>query len=189
MLKEPRGAGRVRAVEQKVMIDNLPQKFKTYLFYFPGPNRTVYADTESSLIQFALDAGGNLLASVILNDHLQFELFSRLFEVKNFPTIVITANSKLASIKSGKVRSTLFSILENKRLLKNPEKTLDSVGKMFNLFLRKDVRGAQKQSKKDQRFATLSHARDVFVGALGKIEVTVSVFKGLLDITAKRRKD
>ncbi len=159
-------------VGDNVFLQNLPAEYKVYLFYYPGamPDERL----EKALRNLGEMTGKNLFVNIgRLNDPEHEKIVGR-FEIKNYPVILITAVGSLAA-PQGEFCSA-YARLDSKRLLGSPERTVECVQELFNLFLRGEVAKAISQAKWKQR-AELA-------AVLGRY--ITDALKGLKDFVASR---
>ena len=142
-----------RDVGENVFFDNLPSDYKVFIFYYPAPMPN--EDLESALRNLGNIAGKNLFVNIgWLNDD-KYDTITKLFDIKNFPVIIVTAIDKLASPPTE--FSTAFVKIEDKRLLNSTNLAIECVQTVFNLFIQGKISEAMSQVKRYERGALISH--------------------------------
>ena len=142
-----------RDVGENVFFDNLPSDYKVFIFYYPAPMPN--EDLESALRNLGNIAGKNLFVNIgWLNDD-KYDTITKLFDIKNFPVIIVTAIDKLASPPTE--FSTAFVKIENKRLLNSTNLAIECVQTVFNLFIQGKISEAMSRVKRYERGALTSH--------------------------------
>lgn len=155
-----------------VFLDNLPADYKVYLFYYGGamPDEAL----ESRLRQLGEMTGNNLFVNIgTLGDPRYGEITGR-FEIKKYPVIILTAIDSLASPAAEYL--TTYVRLDSRNMLDSPDRTIECVQELFNLFLQGKVSEAIAHAKWQERTELLAQVGHFFAGAL----------KGLRDFVAGR---
>lgn len=118
-----------RDVGENVFFDNLPSDSEVYLFYYPGamPNK----ELESKLREFGNNTGKNLFVNIGRLNDPNFKKIVNNFGVKDFPVIIVTANSRLASHPIE--FETAYVKLDSKKVLNSTDLTIDCAQKLFLL--------------------------------------------------------
>jgi hypothetical protein len=170
---------------ENVYLDSLPVDYKVYAFYYAGTLSNELL--ENKLRKLGDITGKNLFVNFgKLSDPRHDEIVER-FGVKKYPVIVVTAIDPLAS-PAGEYL-TAYARLDGKHLLDSPERTIECVQALFNLFLQGKVSQAISQAKWKQRKALVADLGQFFAGALKGIrdyivetDITVSVVEGKFEL-------
>ena len=164
-----------RDVGENILFADLPTDYKVYALYFSGepPDSSL----EDALRSFGKKTGKNLMMYMGSQGDPQLDRILARFEVKTYPVIIMTALADLASPVDDYV--TTYARLDNLRLLSSPERTVQCVEKIFNLFLRGEVAQAISQAKKGQRAEILA----AVLGLFGSAFKTIGGFISERDIT------
>lgn len=174
-----------KAVGENVFFADLPTDCKVYAFYFSGamPNPAL----ESKLRDLGQKTGKNLYVNIAgLNDpqlgHVQAK-----FSIKKYPAIAITALAGLASPAMEHV--TTFARLDGEKLFDSPDKTVECVQEVFNLFIQGKVAEAISQAKWAQRKELVAALTRYFTGALKSLgnyiathDISFALAEGKLDL-------
>jgi hypothetical protein len=150
ILSEPKGEGPERDVGQNIFLDDLQAAYKVYVFYYPGamPNEGL----ETKLQKLGQDAGTNLFVNIGKLDDPKYYEIAKKFGIKKKPVIIMTGIDGIASLNDGSDFSTVYVKLDNKDLFKDIESTVESIQRLFNLFIQGDIFQALEQGKKDNAF-------------------------------------
>jgi hypothetical protein len=174
-----------RDVGENVFLDNLPSDYNVYLFYYPGamPNETL----ESHLRNLGNSTGKNLFVNFGKLNDPNYSKIANLFQIKNLPVIVMTAVADLASPVSSYFN--VYIRIDNKKLIDNPDKTVEFLQKLFNLFISGNVAEALNEVKKDDRKLLIASFTKVVGDALkglGKFisetDISFSVVEGKFEL-------
>jgi hypothetical protein len=163
------GSG-ARDFGENVLFENLPAEYKVYAFYYPGD----MADPalEQALRNLAETTGKNLFVNIgRLNDPQLDKIVTR-FQVDHYPVIIVTADASLASAEGETV--TAYARLDDKRLLKAPERAVECVRELFNLFLQGKVADAVARAKGRERAEMARAVGEFFLGALKPVAAFIS---------------
>ena len=111
----------------------------------------------------------------------------QLFEIRDYPVVVITAVAHLAA--SADRSFSAFVRLDDKRLLSDPARTADLAQRIFVLFLTGEVAKALSTAKSAQRKAGLRAVLNVITRALSQVarfiadrDITVSLATGTFEL-------
>jgi len=185
ILAEKPAEGKIdKDVGENVFFADLPAEYKVYAFYYGGAmaNETL-VDRLRTLGELA---GKNLFVNLgHLNDPKYDEIQKR-FEIQKFPVIIVTAIDALAS-PAGEYL-TAFVRLEGK-LLDSPDRTIECVQELFNLFLQGKVSEAMCHAKWQQRKELLNGLTSFFAGALKSLkefvferDISISILTGKFEL-------
>lgn len=180
VLSEPVGET-TREIGENVFFDNLPPDSEVYLLYYPGamPNK----ELENKLRDFGNNAGKNLFVNIGKLNDPNFKKISNKFDLGNFPVIIVTASSKLASHSDE--YETAYVKLDSKNLLNSLDLAIDCVQKLFLLFIQGKIAEALRQPGKYDRKALISRLNGVITNALKGVEVSASLLGGKLEVKWK----
>jgi len=175
-----------RAFGEDVFLADLPAEYKVYVFYYAGAmgNETL----EARLRTLGEITGKNLFVN--LGRNLKDPLYGKIrkrFEIKKFPVIIVTAIDALASPAGEHL--TAFARLDNKSLLGSPDRTIECVQELFNLFLEGKVSEAMSHAKWQERKESLNGLTGFFTGALKSLkdfiferDISISVVTGTFEL-------
>src|SRR5262249_6055868 len=117
-----------RDIGENVLFYDLPLDYKVYAFYYPSAMGD--PELEQRLRDLGRITGQNLLVNIGgLNDP-QLGRIQTLFGIRNYPVIVVTALSDLAS--PANEYFTAYARLDSKHLLNSAVRTVECVEKLFN---------------------------------------------------------
>jgi hypothetical protein len=170
---------------ENVLLDDIPGECKVYAFYYPGEMRN--NALEKRLRELGKITGENLFVNIgALNDPRLGEIQKR-FGIRKYPVIVVTAIDALASPANEYL--TAYARLDSKHLLDSPDRTIECVQELFNLFIQGRVSEAIARAKWQQRSDLLSQIGNFFVAALKGIgdfildtDISVSFVEGKLEL-------
>ena len=177
--------GQGKDVGKNVFLDNLPLEYKVYLFYYPGamPNK----DLETSLRKLGNMTGNNLFVNFGKLNDPNYGKITNHFQIKKLPVIVMTAIADLASPPSS--LSTVYVRIDSEKLLDSPDKALEFLQKLFNLFVGGNIVDALKEAKKDDQKALIASFTKVVTGALKGIwefiaetDISFSIVEGKFEL-------
>jgi len=134
-------------VGENVFLDDLPGNYKVYLFYYPGAMGS--QELEDDLRRLGKIAGQNLFVNIGMLDDPNYNMIASHFEIKRLPCIVMTAVDELASPPSSFLSA--YVRVDSERLIGTPDKLIETLQKIFNLFMSGNVADAFKEVKKDDR--------------------------------------
>jgi hypothetical protein len=137
----------LKEVGENVFLDNIPDSYKVYLFYYSGAMRD--EALEQGLRDLGESAGKNLFVNIGKLNDPNYDQVANRFEITTFPVIVITAVSDLASLANEYLSA--YARLDSKHLLNSPDKTVQCAQEVFNLFLQGKVGAALANAKSRQR--------------------------------------
>jgi hypothetical protein len=190
VLTEPKSE-RTKDVGENVFLNNLPQHYKVYLFYYPGLNANNILETK--LRNLGEMTGNNLFVNIGRLNDPHFNKIVKKFQIKDFPVIIVTAIDTLASIENnGQFLTAYLSNyikIDNQNLLKSVDLAIKAVEKQFTLFLSGRIVEAINQIKQDKRDVIISKLK-IFVGtALKDIDkffserdIIISLVEGKLEL-------
>lgn len=176
-----------RTAQVDVYLDNLPTDYKVYLFYYPSPVRN--NDLENKLRSFGNNTDRNLFINIGSLRDPKYNKIARDFEIRDLPVIIITAISKLASVGTEAYCPTVYVRIDSKYLLKDTNKAIELVSKVFNLFISGRVLEALQQARLEQQKAFLSYIKDIIIKGLKEIaghinekDISISLLEGKLEV-------
>lgn len=174
-----------KAVGENVFLQNVPQDCKVYLFYYPGS--LVNPELESALRDLGEMSGNNLFVNIGRLDDPEYDKIRNHFGIKPLPVIVITADPTLASPLD--TYATGFVRIDSKTLLNSPERTINCVQEVLNLFLGGEISKAISLTKWKQWSELLRPVGDFVVTALKGVldyiketDITFSFVEGKLEL-------
>jgi hypothetical protein len=174
-----------RDIGENVFLADLPADYKVYAFYYGGAmgNETL----EGRLRALGGITGKNLFVNLGRLDDPKFDEIQKRFEIQKFPVVIVTAIGALASPVGEYV--TAFARLDSKSLLGSPERTIECVQELFNLFLQENVSEAMSHAKWEQRKELLNGLTSFFAGALKSLkdfiferDISISVLQGKFEL-------
>jgi hypothetical protein len=183
ILAEP--PGETKDVGENVFFADLPAEYKVYAFYYGGAmgNETL----EARLRALGGTTGNNLFVNIGRLDDPKFDEIQKRFEIRKLPVIIVTAIDDLASPAGEYV--TAFARLDSKSLLDAPDRTIECVQELFNLFLQGKVREAMTHAKWQQRKELLKGLTSFFAGPLKSLkdfmferDISISVLQGKFEL-------
>ena len=174
-----------RAVGENVFFNDLPQECKVFLFYYPAampdPN------LESKLRSLGQRTGTNLFVNIGWLNDPQYDKIVKYFAIQKNPEIVMTAVPDLASPFQD--YATIYARLDSTHLLSSPERTLDCVLKLFNLFIQGKVAEAVAEAKSRERKELLLLVTRSIANALKSIggfvadrDISISLVEGKFEL-------
>jgi hypothetical protein len=174
-----------RMVGENVFLDDLPADCKVFLFYYPGQLRN--KGLEQRLRELGNITGKNLFVNIGgLNDPRLGEIEKR-FAIRKNPVVVVTAIDTLASPADEYL--TAYARLDSKHLLDSPDRTIECVQELFNLFIQGKVSKAISRAKWQQRTELLAQIGNFFSDALKGIgdfiaetDISFSFVEGKLEL-------
>jgi hypothetical protein len=170
---------------ENVFFDNLPSDYKVYVFSYPAemPDTTL----EDKLRELGNITGNNLFVNIGRLADPQHDKIVKLFGVKNYPVIIVTAIDALAS--PAQDYFTAYARLDSKHLLNSPEKTVECVQKLFNLFIQGKVSEAIAQAKWRQRTELVVWLTHFFTeplkalgGFIAERDISISLLGGKIEL-------
>lgn len=183
VLKERSAAG--KDVGDNIFFSNLPDDYKVYALYYPGAMPDLAL--ENKLRDLGNITGKNLLVNIGRLNDPQYDRVVACFGVKNSPVIIVTAIASLASPLQD--YCTAYARLDSQLLLDSPERTIECVQKLFNLFIQGEVQKAVASAKWSEHKEVLRSLSNLFTGALKSVggfiadrDITVSVLEGKFEL-------
>lgn len=176
-----------KAIGENVFIDNIPEGYEVYLFYYPSfmPNEQL----EKKLRNFGKITGKNLFVNIGRLNDPKYRKMKKTFDIVNLPVVIVTGIEGLASIKTERYSSTAYVKIDSEHLLNSPDLTIRSLERLFNLFIGGEIAEAMKQVTTDQRNAIVSNLKRVTVKALKEIanflsdkDISVSLIEGKFEL-------
>jgi len=175
---------------ENVLLDDIPVDCKVYVFYYPGEMRDTAL--EKRLRGLGKITGKNLFVNIGgLNDPKLGEIQKR-FAIRKYPVIVLTAIDTLASLPSEYL--TAYVRLDSKHLLDSPDRAMECLQELFNLFIQGKVSEAIARAKWRQRADLLAQTGNFFISALKGIgdfildtDISVSFVEGKLELKRSKR--
>jgi len=165
-----------KEVGENIFFDSLPSDSEVYLLYYPGamPNK----ELENRLRDFGNNAGKNLFVNIGRLNDPNFKKIVNKFNIENFPVIIVTADSRLASLEF----ETAYVKLDNKNLLNSSDLAIDCAQKLFLLFIQEKISEALRQPDVYDRKVIISRLNGVISTVLKGIEFSASLFGGKLEV-------
>lgn len=162
---------KTKAVGENIFFNNLPSDSEVYLLYYPGamPDK----ELENRLRDFGNNAGKNLFVNIGKLNDSSFKMIANRINISSLPVIIVTANSRLASHPIE--LETACVKLDSKKLLRDPDLTIDCVQKLFLLFIQEKISEALKQPGVYDRKATIARLKGIVSGVLRDIEIEFSI--------------
>ncbi len=169
----------------RVFFSDLPEDYKVFLLYYRAamPNRLL----EQKLTEFGKNTGKNLLVNLGSAADPSYNLVVKRFNIKQFPVIIMTAVPELACPAGADL--TAYAKLDNKELLKSPDRTIDCAEKLFNLFIQGKVAEAVSKAKWSERSALIGAVLTVLGDGLKAVggfianrDISVSVLEGKFEL-------
>jgi hypothetical protein len=124
------GRAKERAVGESVFLANLPTRPKVFAFFYPGNTDT--EEVEKRLRALGHRTGDNLFINFGTLDDDDYKQAVEHFGIGALPVIVVTAVGPLAATPEGE---TTFVRLDGKSLFAKPDELVQTLEKLFNLFL------------------------------------------------------
>lgn len=177
----PMDATSPRDIGENVFFDNLPHDYQVYLLYYPGANSN--EELSQSLRNLGDITGGNLFVNMGKLNDPNFRKIAKLFNIKNYPVIIITAIDKLASPTQG--FQTAYVKIESKTLLTDTDLTIECVQKVFNLFMEGKIAEAINQAAESKAEAIISRVKAVIISVvnfLKEADITISLTEGKFEL-------
>lgn len=168
---------------------DVPDDCQIYLFYFPSTRD--HEDLEKALLKWGKTTGKNLFIGLWGMDDPNYPKVAQTFEIGPLPAIVVTGAPWLASAMENGGSTTAYVRVDSKQLLAHKDKTLDSMERLYNYFIRGLVKEALRTAKKDGMLAKLAHylgkLKDWLGRAIGDFlkehKIIVDVFKGRIEVS------
>jgi hypothetical protein len=189
-IKSPSSLKGTRDSKEDIFFDDLPIDYKVYLLYYSGPIRN--KDIEGKLREFGNYAGKNLFVNIAKLNDPNYRTVVQQFKIKDLPSIIMTAIDTFAAIEYNNYFSTVYVRLDNKQLLKDTDRTVDAIGKLFNIFISGKVLEALEQARLEERNANFSDLINKLIkglNAIGKFlkdfDVSISLLEGKFEIKGK----
>jgi len=154
-----------KIVGENVFLENLPRDCKVYLFYYPGA--VLDEDLENRLRELGKITNRNLFVNIGRLNDPKYETIARIFDITNLPVIVMTANDTLASPPDEFL--TVYARLDSKKLLESPERTIECVHQIFNLFIQGKVSKAIVQPGRTRRDEMMSRLAGLLINTLKSV--------------------
>lgn len=114
--------GTIRDIGENVFLDNLPEDYKVFLFYYPSAMLNV--ELENNLRSIGKLAGKNLFVNIGRLNDTKYTKIRNTFEIRELPVIVLTGIDALACIKHDGDYSTAYIRIDSKKLLSSVELTV-----------------------------------------------------------------
>lgn len=153
---------------------NLRSSYQVYLFYYAGLIHN--NKLEAELRNFG-KAKSNIYVHV-------GRIGSWDFDFSGEQAIILTAINKLASVQYRKFCSTVFVRLDNDELLRDEDKTIICIDKLFNLFNSSNISIALKQAKyvEQEAISSLVYSELKGVWDAKKEGISASLLKGKFEV-------
>jgi hypothetical protein len=144
---------------------------------------------ERKLRNFGDITGKNLFVNIGRLNDPKYRKVKKTFDIVDLPVIIVTGIEGLASVRTERYFSTAYVKIDNKNLLNSPDLTIQSLERLFNLFLGGEIVEAMKQVTTDERNAIVSKVKQVVIKALKEIanflsdkDITVSLIEGKFEL-------
>ncbi len=177
-----------KAYGRNVFLQDLPEDSKVYLFYYPGA--AISSALEDALRTLGETTGANLFVNVGRLDDPEHDKIVDTFGIRTYPVIVMTADSSLSS--PDRIYATAFVRLDSKSLIASPERTVECVQKIFNLFLKGEILEAMSVGTWTQRTEMVRPVGDFVLKALKGVldyikeaDISFSFVEGKLELKPK----
>ena len=148
-----------------ILLADLSTEYKVYAFYYPG--QPIDEDFETKLRALGNQAGKNLLVNIGRYNDPEYDSIVKLFGIKKYPVIVMTALEALAASRDENL--TAYARLDSEHLLNSQERAVKCIENLFTLFVQGKVAEAVSHAKWAQRAEVLHVLGEVVGGALSKI--------------------
>lgn len=179
-----------RDVGENIFLDNLPSDYSIYLFYYPSPVGN--PELEQILRNLGDMTGTNLFVNMGKLNDPKYRSIANQFDIKTLPVIIVSGLEDLASDSTGSY--TAFVKIDSGRMLNAPDQLLESLNKIFNLFITGQISEAIKQERRDERNLLLRRLGNVVASAMtgvGKYiadtDISVSVMQGKFELKRSGR--
>jgi hypothetical protein len=150
---------------ENILLADLSNDYKVYAFYYPG--QPVDSDFEDKLRELGKQTGKNLLINIGRYSDPQFDRIVKMFGIKKYPVLVMTALKELAASEDDNL--TAYARLDSEQLFNSPDRALSCIEGLFNLFLQGKVAEAVSHAKWAQRAEVLRVVSGVVGAGLAKI--------------------
>ena len=185
-VRRARGA---KLAVKPVHLADVPIDCQVYLFYFPGHEK--YEDLKKALYSWGEISGKNLFVGLWGMDDPNYRMLARTFDLGDLPAIVITGMPTLGSIKERGEDVTAYVRVDSEELLSNKDKTMDSMERLYNYFIRGMVKQALRDAKKDRWRRKIAYYLGKLMDWLGKKinnflkehNIKIDIFKGIFEIS------
>jgi len=182
-------------VAKKVRLGDVPIDCQVYLFYFHGYER--YEELEKALFNWGKTTGKNLYVGFWGRDDRDYPKVAQMFSLAPLPAIIITGRSSVASINENTKPTTLFGRIDNKEILTNTQKIMDSLEVSYNYFIRGLIKEALAKAKKaneiskiDKYFGKVKDWLGRSVGDfLKEHDIKINLLKGLFEFESSPSKE
>ncbi len=178
------GQSGTKAVGDNVFLANLPVEFPVYAFYYPAEMPD--SELEGLLRKLGGRAGNNLFVNIGRLDDPQLDKIARKFEIKSFPSVVVTAIADLAAPQSASV--TAYVRLDG-RVLSDPHRAITHIENLYLLFLRGSVAEAIKTARWTSKVELARRLGRVIRDGLRRIgsfvadrDLSVSILEGRFEL-------
>jgi hypothetical protein len=170
---------------ENVFLNNLPQDYKVYLFYYPGAmaNETL----EDNLRRLGDITGKNLFVNIAKLNDPNYSKIVNYFKINELPVIVMTAVSELSSNEDTSVSA--FVRIDNKNLLNSNDRIIIYLQNLYNLFLGGNISEALKKAKRTEIETYVRSFTEIISNALGKIlkffderDISISLAEGKFEL-------
>lgn len=176
---------KTKDVGENVFFDDLSSDYKVYMLYYPGamPNQ----DLENKLQSFGTITGANLFINIGRLNDPNYEKIRNKFNIKKLPVIIVTAIDELASAPGN--FSTAYVRIDSKNLLNSPDRLMECLQKLFNLFIGGKISEAMSEFKKDKLNVLISQLKNMLTHAIKEIwefiderDISVSWIEGKFEL-------
>jgi hypothetical protein len=157
---------------------DVPTNCDSYVFYVPG--MIEYEELKKTLLQHGEKTGTNLFVGAWRLDAEDLKAVLRKFDVKDSPAVIIFGNPLIAT--DGKSMKTVYARIDNKRLLNDLPKAVESINGTSNLFMRNEFKRAMTEARNDEWRSSFSYYLEKAKAAtkefLDKHSVTFDILNG-----------
>jgi len=166
--------GRGRVLGENVYLDKIPQDSKIFVFYFPHESLS-YSELEIKLRKYGKESENGIFVNMgKIGSSTYFKMVED-FEIVSLPVIIVTGVQEVAVIETNEGEKTVYAKIDNKTLLNSPNKTMETIAEIVNLFILKKfslipqrVRGAERKALllkiKDQIFEVFRNIKEISFG-------------------------
>jgi hypothetical protein len=134
-------------IGENVFIRDLSADYKVFAFYYPSAMKN--EELEAALRGLGDLTGKNLFVNIGKLNDPDFDRVVKMFEIDQYPVVVVTAIGALAGPEGATVSS--FVRLDNSRILADPGRAVALLQEIYGLFLRGDIADAISKVEWRQR--------------------------------------
>lgn len=178
------GLADAKAVGENVFLADLAADFPVYIFYYPSamPDEAL----ENVLRKLGESTGSNLFVNIGRLNDPDFAKITRLFEIRSFPAVVLTARADLAAPDDESMNAY---VRFDGKALADPARAIEHIQNLYLLFLTGEIAKAIKQAGKQNRAELARRIGKFIVAAFTVIgryindhDITVSVLEGRFEL-------